>query len=153
MRAKGILTAGVLFLLTLATGCGADNVVNKSFFGHVAVDGYDLVAYFVDGKPVQGDKQFTVEHGGAIYRFASAEHRELFQKGPEKYLPAYGGFCAWAVAQGDTAGIDPEVWTINDGRLFLNYNRRIQAQWEKEMAANIAKGDANWPEIVAEKTN
>lgn len=114
----------------------------------VAVGGYDPVAYFTEKKPVKGNPAIALEHEGAKYFFASEEHRELFKKEPNKYLPQYGGYCAWAVSQGSTAKIDPTAWTVHDGRLFLNYNKSVKGSWDKNLAQHIAKADANWPKIV-----
>ena len=123
--------------------------VNKTIFGGVAIDGYDPVAYFTDGKPVEGSKEFVFDWNGATWRFASAAHRELFVQAPEKYAPQYGGYCAWAVSQGYTAGIDPEAWKIENGRLFLNYSLEVQKKWAADIPGNVAKGDANWPKLLA----
>lgn len=122
--------------------------VNQSFFGGVAIEGYDPVAYFTDGRPVEGKKGFETEWNGATWRFASAEHRDLFAADPGKYAPQYGGYCAWAVSQGSTAGIDPEAWKIHDGKLYLNYDRSVQEKWLADMENLIAKGDANWPKLL-----
>jgi hypothetical protein len=86
----------------------------------------------------------------ATWRFASAEHRELFAANPEKYAPAYGGYCAYAVSQGVTAPIDPEAWKVVDGRLYLNLDRDIQQIWEQDVPGYIAKADENWPKLLAE---
>ncbi|MDJ0601718.1 MAG: YHS domain-containing (seleno)protein, partial [Crocosphaera sp.] len=66
-----------------------------------------------------------------------------------KYAPQYGGFCAWAVSNNYTAPIDPEAWTIVDGKLYLNYDKNIQKKWSKNMTDNILKADSNWPNIAA----
>ena len=113
----------------------------------LAIDGYDPVAYFVEGKPVKGDRQFTYDAGGATYRFASAANRDLFAKDPAKYAPQYGAFCAYAVSRNYTADTDPLAWRIVNGRLYLNYNAGAQKEWEKDVPGNIKKGDANWPEL------
>lgn len=113
----------------------------------LAIRGYDPVAYFTEGRPVQGRPEFHMTWHGATWRFASAAHRDAFHAHPERYAPAYGGFCAWAVSEGYTASIDPEAWRIVDGRLFLNYDRGIQRRWEADMAARIRRGDTNWPGI------
>lgn len=138
----------VLALFFATAAAHATSPVNKTFFGGVAIEGYDPVAYFTDGRPVEGSKQFTHEWGGATWRFASAEHRDAFAAEPEKYAPRYGGYCAWAVANGYTASIDPEAWTIHEGRLYLNYDKEIQAKWSLDIPGNVAKGDANWPAVV-----
>ena len=138
-------------LLSIALWAGAASAVspvNKSLFGGVAIKGYDPVAYFVDARPVRGDKAFAFEWGGATWQFASAGHRDLFAGEPEKYAPQYGGYCAWAVANGDTAGIDPEAWRIVDGKLYLNYDKDIQKKWEADVPGNISKADRNWPELL-----
>jgi hypothetical protein len=82
---------------------------------------------------------------GATWRFASAEHRDMFAASPEQYAPRYGGYCSYAVSQGHTASIDPEAWKIVDGKLYLNYSKGVQKMWEKDQAGYIGKADANWP--------
>lgn len=135
--------------ILLADAAHAVEPVNKSFFGGVAIDGYDPVAYFTDGEPVEGKKGFSHAWNGATWRFASAEHRDLFAAEPERYAPQYGGYCAWAVARGKTAGIDPEAWKIVDGKLYLNYSKKIQRRWEQDIAGNIMAADESWPELLA----
>jgi YHS domain-containing protein len=113
----------------------------------VAIKGYDPVAYFTDGKPVKGSKDFTTEWQKATWRFASAKNRDLFAKDPERYAPQYGGYCAYAVSQGYTADIDPDRWRIVGGKLYLNYSEKAQGLWEKDIPNHIAAGDKNWPKI------
>jgi YHS domain-containing protein len=125
---------------------GLKPLVNSS--GGVALKGYDAVAYFTEGKAVQGQAQFTFTWNGSVWRFASAEHRDLFMAMPEKYAPQFGGYCAWAVSQGYTADGDPEAWRMVDGKLYVNYSKRVQKRWEKDIRSNIAKGNANWPGVL-----
>ena len=120
--------------------------VNTSFTG-LAIDGYDPVAYFTEHKPVKGRSEFTYEHGGATYRFASAGNRDLFVKDPQRYVPQFGAFCAYAVSRGYTADTDPLAWKVVDGKLYLNYNAGAQKKWEEDIAGNIQKGNANWPAL------
>lgn len=117
----------------------------------VAVGGYDPVAYFTENKPVKGNPAIALEHGGAQYHFSSEANRELFKKDPAKYAPQYGGYCAWAVAEGYTAHGDPNHWTISDGKLFLNYNRSVKTTWEKDIPGNLKRSEINWPKLIAEK--
>ena len=138
----------VLAVIVAATPVLALSPVNKSLLGGVAIDGYDPVAYFADGKPIPGKKEFQTTWNGATWRFASAGHRDLFAKDPTKYAPQYGGYCAWAVAQNDTAGIDPKAWTIVEDRLYLNYSFDIQKKWSADIPGNIKKADANWPRLL-----
>jgi YHS domain-containing protein len=146
MRLRYLLALALLGLLVPAAD--AAEPVNKTRFGGLAVDGYDVVAYFTDGKPVEGTKEFSHEWQGAKWRFASAAHRDAFAAEPEKYAPQYGGYCAWAVSQGYTADADPEAWTVVEGKLYLNYSAKVQATWSEDRAGNIAKADANWPAVL-----
>ncbi len=113
-----------------------------------AIRGYDPVAYFTRGEPVKGSRDFETEWNGAAWRFASAEHLELFLADPERYAPQYGGYCAWAVANNYTASTQPEAWSLHEDRLYLNYSLGVRSQWEQDIPGNVAKGDANWPAVL-----
>lgn len=123
--------------------------VYTSVLSRVAVGGYDPVAYFTDGHPVRGAAQFRINHEGYEYRFASAEHLAAFRANPSRYLPQYGGYCAWAVSQGYTASGNPNNWRIVDGRLYLNYNAEIQTRWEGDIPGHIRTANANWPRVLS----
>jgi YHS domain-containing protein len=114
----------------------------------VAIKGYDPVAYFTDQRPVKGTEAFAYSWSGARWLFASAEHRDRFKADPERYAPRYGGYCAFAVSQGKTANIDPAAWTIYEGRLYLNLNKKFQHIWEKDIPGYIRKADEQWPKIT-----
>jgi hypothetical protein len=116
----------------------------------IAVRGTDVVAYATQGRPVAGRAEFAHAWRGATWRFATAAQRDLFAANPERYAPAYGGFCAYAVSEGYTAPIDPAAWRIVDGRLFLNYDRSVQRRWERDIPGRVARGDANWPRLAAQ---
>jgi hypothetical protein len=139
-------SALILSILSCIPGTGRADAVNKTLFG-TAVKGYDVVAYFTRGKPVRGSGSYTHRWRDATWRFASAEHRDLFAADPERYAPQYGGYCAWAVSQGTTAGIDPEAWKIVDGKLYLNYSGSIQERWKRDIPGHITRADANWPRL------
>lgn len=113
----------------------------------VAIDGTDPVAYFTEGRPVPGTRDHALNWRGVEWRFSSAETRAAFEADPERYAPQYGGWCAWAVAEGYTASTTPEAWAIVDGKLYLNYSRRIQRRWERDVPGNIARADGNWPAL------
>lgn len=149
LRLLPVVLFAAVGLASPATALALDPV-NASFFTDVAIEGTDPVAYFTDGKPVAGRPEFTAIYQGATWRFASAEHRDLFTANPARYAPQYGGYCAWAVSQGYTAGIDPKAWKIVDGKLYLNYSLDIQAQWAADVPGNIAKANANWPKLLAD---
>jgi YHS domain-containing protein len=116
----------------------------------VAIRGYDPVAYVRDGGPRLGKPEFSAQHGGATWRFTSAEHKALFEADPQRYLPAYGGFCAYGTSRGYLVKIEPEAWSIVDGRLYLNYDLGVRKTWLARTRAYIARADANWPKLVAE---
>jgi len=139
----------VVMCFAFVAGPAAAGKINASFFGGVAIEGYDPVAYFEAGKPVQGSDQFEHRWNSAVWRFASAANRDAFAKAPERFAPQYGGYCAWAVSQGYTASIDPAAWRIVDGKLYLNYSKSVQQTWQQDIPGNIKKGDANWPGIEA----
>ena len=142
------IVALIVGLFTVvATPAAAKDQVYQSFLG-TAIDGTDPVAYFTEGRPVEGSSEFTHEWNGAKWRFSSAENRAKFVAEPEKYAPQYGGYCAWAVSQGYTASTDPEAWSIVEGKLYLNYSKGVQKQWEADIPGHIAKADQNWPEVL-----
>ncbi|MEM6794886.1 MAG: YHS domain-containing (seleno)protein [Acidobacteriota bacterium] len=141
-----------VLLLMLATSFAAlpalaVDPVNTGLFGNTAIKGYDPVAYF-DGGPAKGSKKFVHAWQGAEWRFSSAENRDRFAGDPESFAPQFGGYCAWAVAQGDTAGIDPLAWKVENGKLYLNYNKKIQKKWAEDIPGNIAKAEKNWPSLL-----
>lgn len=113
-----------------------------------AIRGYDPVAYFNEGKPVKGDSSITFDWEGATWRFASEENRQVFATSPETYAPAYGGYCAYAVANGYTATTDPHAWNIVNDRLYLNYSKGVQQRWAKDISGYISKADKNWPGVL-----
>ena len=116
--------------------------------GGVAVDGTDVVAYFSEGRPVAGDPAITHDWNGATWRFTSEANRAAFAADPEAYAPQYGGYCSWAVSNGYTASTVPEAWKIVDGKLYLNFSKRIQRRWERDIPGRIAAADANWPSVL-----
>ena len=137
----------LLFLLFgLALGAHAAGESNLDASG-LALQGYDPVAYFTDQRPVRGKADFTARHEGATYRFSSAANRDAFAAAPAKYAPQYGGYCAFGAASGYKAPIQPDAWTVVDGKLYLNYNQSVRRQWSSDIPGNIRKADANWPTI------
>jgi YHS domain-containing protein len=117
----------------------------------LAIQGYDPVAYFNAGKAVEGKKDLSYSYQGATYRFALAANRELFKAAPEKYEPAYGGWCAYAMgAAGEKVEVDPETFKIVDGKLYLYYNKFFNntlKTWNKDEKALKEKADSNWMKI------
>lgn len=147
-----LLSSLVLALAAFITAnpAYAAEPVQTGRFSNTAISGYDAVAYFRDGKPVKGVKAFSTSYQGAQWRFSSADNLAAFEADPAAYAPQYGGYCAWAVAQDYTAPGNPKNWAIVDGRLYLNYNDDIQSRWQKDIPGFIAKGNANWPNVLKE---
>ncbi len=129
-----------------------------SFNGHVvaadyshsvlAAQGYDVVSYQVAKRPVRGNGHFVAQHDGATYQFSSKENLQTFNADPQKYVPAYNGYCAYGVAVGKKFIGDPEVWRVVDGKTYLNLDVGVQAIWLEETEGNIKAADTNWTKIV-----
>lgn len=110
----------------------------------IALKGYDPVAYFATGQPTPGLKAYSYPWKGATYQFASAENQKLFEAAPEKYLPQYGGYCAYAMSINRIADIDPNRWAVVNGKLYLNNNFLSQTLWSLNKNGRIASADRNW---------
>ena len=112
-----------------------------------AIRGYDPVAYFTAGKPVKGDQKLVLHWKDADWHFASKENLNSFAKNPEKYAPAYGGYCAYGMSEGHKAPTDPDAWTIVDGKLYLNYSVDVRTKWRENENERIDKANKNWPQL------
>ena len=143
-----------LLLLTLGLALPAfaqtKTLLNLDKTG-VAIQGYDPVGFFTDNHPVKGDSKFVIKRDGAIYLFASKEHKELFAKDPAKYEPAFGGYCAYGVSRNKLVEIDVEASQVVDGKLLLQYSKGVRADFNKDAKGNLAKANANWPALLAKK--
>jgi enamine deaminase RidA (YjgF/YER057c/UK114 family)/YHS domain-containing protein len=116
----------------------------------LSISGYDPVAYFTDGKPVQGKTEFEYLWHKLRWRFANGEHRELFAKNPDRYTPQYDGYCAMGVSAGEEGHkdtVDPEAWTIVDGKLYLTHTSQAMDAWRQNPAEYIKQADANWAAV------
>ena len=137
------------FALPVTSALSKEAAVYTGLVKGVAVGGYDPVACFTDKKRVAGKADITLEHQGATWRFSTVANRDAFKADPAKFAPQFGGHCAYAVSQGYTAKGDPNAWSIIGGKLYLNYNKDVQRDWEKQTQSLIPKGDANWPKVLA----
>ena len=138
-----ISTVTALLLSFMAMGAMAADVTHSTS----AVQGYDLVSYQNAKRPLRGNGHFVSEHQGVTYLFANADNKKAFDANPARYLPAYGGYCAFGVSVGKKFVGDPEVWRVVDGRLYLNLDANIQDQWLKDVPGMIRKADGNWARI------
>ena len=136
-------------LLLLASNAFAVDAINTTFFGNLAIEGYDPVAYFTMNESMEGNKNFEYQWKEATWRFTSQSHLDLFKSEPEKYAPQYGGYCAYAVSQNMNAGIDPDQFTIINDKLYLNYNKKINQKWLADRDQYILDADMYWPNILA----
>jgi YHS domain-containing protein len=136
------LTAG----LAVAPAAAAGPDVNATITG-LALRGYDPVSYFTEGKPIQGDYRITARYNDATYRFASQEDKHLFETNPVKYLPQYGGFCAFGAAQGVKVDGDPAVWKIVDDKLYLNLAPPVFDRWSEDIPGYVKSANTNWPSL------
>lgn len=130
-----------------ASAATGKQLINTDRSG-VALQGYDPVAYFTDNKPVMGDAALTSTANGAVYRFASPEHKAMFDANPAKYEPAYGGYCGYAASINKVSPISPQWFQILDGRLVLQHNKGAWDEWVKDVPGNVVKADSNWPSLV-----
>jgi YHS domain-containing protein len=123
--------------------------INTGYFGNVAIEGYDPVAYFTEGKAVKGKPEFAHDWLGAEWHFANADHLQRFIADPVSYSPQYGGMCADGVAYGTmSVNIEPEVFSIIDGKLYLAFDPGANQEFE-ELPGQLEKAEANWPEVKA----
>lgn len=161
MRTSFFNSFQVLLKMTLATllmsiGIGAMaappiNTMKAGLFGgrsDTAILGYDPVAYFTDGKPIKGQDALAYEWMGAKWKFASQAHLDMFKANPEKFAPQYGGYCAYGVAFDNLVSIEPDKFTIVDGKLYLNYDNDIQSKWLKDPKGYVSTADNKFPALL-----
>jgi YHS domain-containing protein len=158
MSLKSVAAAAIISLATIAAGPAlafdpsspaSVNVEAPS----IGLKSHDPVAYFTDGKPLEGDPAIAAEHAGVTYYFATPANREAFVADPEHYAPQYGGFCALAMSFGKKVDIDPNAWKIVEDRLYVQANPRAAEVWEKDVSGNISKADGNWPAVMDKAPN
>ncbi len=116
----------------------------------LALQGYDPVGYFLEGEARKGKPEWSVQYQGVTYRFSSENHRARFQESPDRYLPAYGGWCATAMAKGEKVEIDPTNFKVTGGRLFLFFKAfyaNAIKDWNKDEPGLTAKADSHWEKL------
>ena len=145
MQLRRIVFAQCLGFFALAALVGAAGPVNET--DGVAIKGYDPVAYFTQGRAVRGLPDITAADSGVTYRFADTGDRALFVADPAHYRPEFGGYCAFGTSRGYKADIDPQAFSIIEGKLYLNYSLKVQQTWRGDIPAFLAKARANWQEV------
>lgn len=119
--------------------------------GGKAINGYDVVAFFKDAKPVKGDAMYAYEYKDAKWLFTSKENLDEFMAMPDKYAPQYGGYCAYGTSEGHKAPTQADTWTVVNGKLYFNYNKQVKQMWMKDQAHRIELADQKWPEVKLTK--
>jgi len=145
-----ILQVFAFMSFTLFQNANAADAIYTSFLSDKAAGGYDVVAYFTENKPVEGNNKYTLDYKDATWYFSSASNLTLFKNNPEKYAPQYGGYCAWAMATNDTAPGKPAFWTVYNGKLYLNYDQSVQDTWVNDKDNFIKQADLNWSQLDKE---
>jgi YHS domain-containing protein len=154
MNRRTLLSLSVAALVSSTAARAAQlpiNTLTGGFFGgagDTAILGYDTVAYFTDGKPAKGSDNFVTTWMGAKWKFASQAHLDLFKATPEKYAPQYGGYCAYGVSVDNLVSIEPDKFTIIEGKLYLNYDADVQQKWLKNPASYIKTADSKFPILL-----
>jgi YHS domain-containing protein len=147
MNRRNILASFAFVGATLALGnisLAASPAIDTGILPGVALGGYDAVSYF-QGGPIAGDPAKAITWQGAKWYFSTDDNLAAFKAAPEKFAPQYGGYCAFAVAKGSTAKGDPKVFSIVDGKNYVNLSTSVQSLWKKDIPGNISAADANWP--------
>ena len=140
---KSLFTA-VAITVSSFSFAGVDTQTDSN---DVILAGHDAVAYFTQNKPVLGKAEYTAVHNDAIYRFSSAANRDAFNGNPEKYAPAYGGFCAFGATFGKKFDIDGKAFEIVDGTLYVNKNPDVYKAWKKDIPKHLIEANEQWPSI------
>lgn len=132
----------------IAIPAGADGTQTSTTTEHVAIQGYDVVSYFTDGKPTKGSSDISLPFEDSKWQFANASHKQMFAADPDHYLPQYGGMCAGGMAMGVSVPANPENWVIVDGKLYMVAGGKSDLEeWKKNEAANIKAADQQWAKL------
>ncbi|WP_162917347.1 YHS domain-containing (seleno)protein [Dongia deserti] len=135
----------LLAAFMLQASASAESTQSSAAADHVAIQGYDVVSYFTDGKPVKGNPAHAILFDDAKWWFKDAAHKEMFAADPERYLPQYGGFCAGGMAMGVSVPANPGNWVIVDGKLYILSGGPAQLEeWKAHAAENIKAADKVW---------
>lgn len=134
----------LILILTVLIGVSAFAADENS---QQALEGSDPVAYVKDGKAVRGDGFILSEYKGQTYLLSSKDHKKEFDKKPEKYVPQFGGWCAFGASVGKKFHADPEAFVVHKGKLYVNVNKDILKKFKEDLDGNIAKAEANWVNI------
>lgn len=147
MKHKIFILLTLVFTAFAAPAFADEDPIYTSWQNNLAIEGYDVVSFY-SGVPLEGNEDLAYEFKGADWWFSTQANLDLFRTNPNAFVPQYGGYCAWAVAKDKLAKGDPEYWYVEDGKLYLNFNKRIKKKWSRDIPGFIKKADANWPMIL-----
>ncbi|GGI72460.1 YHS domain-containing (seleno)protein [Shewanella gelidii] len=139
------ISISLLILLAGCTSLGNQPIYNDN---GVAVNGYDVVAYFTESKAVQGNPAFTVRYNNINWLFSNEKHQQLFSSNPQQYVPQYGGYCAYAMSDGFVVDTDPNAFTVYQDKLYLNYSLSVRDNWLDNRNRFIAEADIHWQKKI-----
>jgi hypothetical protein len=143
LRLLGLVVAAVA--IAALAGCGTrHNTVTDGDDAHLMLRGNDPVAYRTEGRPLRGDPRIRSVHDGVVYRFASEDNKRTFDAAPDRFAPAYAGFCASGAPYALKANIGADVFTIHGDRLYLFGSERSRAHWLMDADRNVQLGDDYW---------
>lgn len=135
----------LLFVLFSAVSFAQDKGIFQK--NGIAINGYDPVAYFTESKPIEGQEAYSWTWNDAKWLFSSSANLEAFKANPEKYVPQFGGYCAYGVSENHKSPTDPNAWTIVDQKLYLNYSKKVKELWSKDVPTRIQKANEYWPTL------
>lgn len=147
MKTRNFLFALIFMLVAIGQTSAQSETMFSVNEQNIAVSGYDVVSYFTANKAMKGSESYQATHEGATFYFSSKKNLKTFKKDPNKYVPQYGGYCAYAVAKGGKYPVNPETFKIVEGRLFLFYNKdgtNTLTLWNKDEATFLKAADASW---------
>ena len=149
-----IIVGLVLVFITTTLPAQDDAKARLKNFNHekgLALQGYDPIAYFTEGKAIEGKATLSAEVKGIRYQFSSQKNKEVFVSNPDRYEPQYGGWCAYAMgSSGEKVEVDPETFKIIDGKLYLFYNAYFNntlKKWNEDEKRLKSKADTNWNQV------
>ncbi len=144
-----LIVIPALLLAALIRPAMAFEEINKSFLGGVALEGYDAVSYFTEARAVKGSKTHAYDWKGARWLFSSEANRLRFAASPEDFAPQYGGHCSNQMSLGNLSDIDPNVWRMIDGKLYLFGHEAGRVRWAEKTRTRVEEADAHWRTLLA----
>ncbi len=141
---KQFITTGLILLISFFSLAQKPEIYSPS---GIALNGYDVVSFYTESKTLKGSEAFSFKWKDALWLFSTEQHLDSFKRSPEKYEPAYGGYCAYGTSRGYKAPTQPDTWVILNSKLYFNYNLKVKETWDKNRTVFIDSANAKWPQI------